>query len=141
MSPVVKIPLMWRAPGSSYRVTPCANQNLAASSSGKMRFTPRVEDTFTLYRKTLSGMVIVFQIPTFVFVLARMRVVTSATSVSVRRTANSARQHTPRPRAALSATRGGRDPRAASRRVLVGGDRPVRPHQHDAPQLDGRTAQ
>ena len=42
-----------------------------------MRFTPRVEDTFTLYRNTLIGMVIVFQIPTLVFVLARMRFVTS----------------------------------------------------------------
>lgn len=42
-----------------------------------MRFTPRVEDTFTLYRNTLIGMVIVFQIPTLVFVLARMRVVTA----------------------------------------------------------------
>ena len=42
-----------------------------------MRFTPRVEDTFTLYRNTLIGMVIVFQIPTLIFVLARMRVVTA----------------------------------------------------------------
>lgn len=42
-----------------------------------MRFTPRVEDTFTLYRNTLIGMVVVFQIPTLVFVLARMRVVTA----------------------------------------------------------------
>jgi sec-independent protein translocase protein TatC len=42
-----------------------------------MRFTPRVEDTFTLYRNTLVGMVIVFQIPTLVFVLARMRVITA----------------------------------------------------------------
>ena len=29
-----------------------------------MRFTPRVEDTFALYRNTLIGMVMVFQIPT-----------------------------------------------------------------------------
>ena len=42
-----------------------------------MRFTPRVEDTFALYRNSLIGMVIVFQIPTLVFVLARMRVVTA----------------------------------------------------------------
>ena len=42
-----------------------------------MRFTPRVEDTFALYRNTLIGMVVVFQIPTLVFVLARMRVVTA----------------------------------------------------------------
>ena len=42
-----------------------------------MHFTPRVEDTFALYRNTLIGMVLVFQIPTLVFVLARMRVVSA----------------------------------------------------------------
>lgn len=38
---------------------------------------PRVEDTFGLYRNMLIGMVAVFQIPTLVFFLARLRVVTA----------------------------------------------------------------
>ena len=38
-----------------------------------MRFMPRVEDTFALYKNTLIGMVAVFQIPTLVFVLAQAR--------------------------------------------------------------------
>ena len=42
-----------------------------------MRFMPRVEDTFALYKNILIGMVLVFQIPTFVFVLARVGVVTA----------------------------------------------------------------
>jgi sec-independent protein translocase protein TatC len=42
-----------------------------------MRFMPRVEDTFALYKNTLIGMVVVFQIPTLVYVLAKMRIVTA----------------------------------------------------------------
>jgi sec-independent protein translocase protein TatC len=42
-----------------------------------MRFMPRVEDTFALYKNTLIGMVMVFQIPTLVFVLARIGAVTA----------------------------------------------------------------
>jgi sec-independent protein translocase protein TatC len=42
-----------------------------------VRFMPRIEDTFDLYRNTLLGMVAVFQIPTLVFFLARIRVVTA----------------------------------------------------------------
>jgi sec-independent protein translocase protein TatC len=45
--------------------------------SPHMRFMPRVEDTFELYRNTLLGMVAVFQIPTLVFFLARMGLVTA----------------------------------------------------------------
>jgi sec-independent protein translocase protein TatC len=44
--------------------------------SPRMRFMPRVEDTFELYRNTLIGMVAVFQIPTLVLFLARLRLVT-----------------------------------------------------------------
>jgi sec-independent protein translocase protein TatC len=44
--------------------------------SAHMRFMPRVEDTFALYKNTLIGMVLVFQIPTIVYVLARIGVVT-----------------------------------------------------------------
>jgi sec-independent protein translocase protein TatC len=44
--------------------------------SAHMRFMPRVEDTFALYKNTLIGMVLVFQIPTIVYVLARIGFVT-----------------------------------------------------------------
>jgi Sec-independent protein secretion pathway component TatC len=42
-----------------------------------MRLMPRVEDAFGLYRSMLIGMVAVFQIPTLVFFLARLRIVTA----------------------------------------------------------------
>jgi sec-independent protein translocase protein TatC len=45
--------------------------------SPRMRFMPRVEDTFELYKNILIGMVAVFQIPTLVFFLARMQLVTA----------------------------------------------------------------
>jgi sec-independent protein translocase protein TatC len=45
--------------------------------SAHMRFMPRVEDTFDLYKNTMIGMVLVFQIPTVVYVLARIGVVTA----------------------------------------------------------------
>jgi sec-independent protein translocase protein TatC len=45
--------------------------------SPRMRFMPRIEDTFALYKNTLIGMVVVFQIPTLVFVLARVGAVTA----------------------------------------------------------------
>jgi sec-independent protein translocase protein TatC len=44
--------------------------------SPRMRLMPRVEDTFDLYKNMLIGMVAVFQIPTLVFFLARLRLVT-----------------------------------------------------------------
>lgn len=49
----------------------------ASFDSPRMRFVPRVEDTFALYKNTLIAMVLVFQIPTLVFVLARIRAVTA----------------------------------------------------------------
>lgn len=45
--------------------------------SPRMRLMPRVEDTFGLYTNMLIGMVAVFQIPTLVFFLARLRVVSA----------------------------------------------------------------
>jgi sec-independent protein translocase protein TatC len=42
-----------------------------------IRFMPRIEDTFDLYKNLLFGMVIVFQVPTVVFFLAKMRLVTA----------------------------------------------------------------
>ncbi len=42
-----------------------------------LTFMPRVEDTFDLYKNTVIGMVLVFQIPALVFFLAKMRLVTA----------------------------------------------------------------
>jgi sec-independent protein translocase protein TatC len=42
-----------------------------------MKFMPRVEDNFDQYMKLLIGMVIVFQMPTLVFFLAKLRLVTA----------------------------------------------------------------
>lgn len=42
-----------------------------------MKFTPRVEDTFALYKGMMLGMIVVFQLPTLVFFLAKMRLVTA----------------------------------------------------------------
>ena len=49
----------------------------ATFDSPRMRFMPRVEDTFALYKSMLIGMVAVFQIPTLVFVLARLGLVSA----------------------------------------------------------------
>jgi sec-independent protein translocase protein TatC len=46
-------------------------------NSKVMRFVPRVEDTFDLYKGMMIGMIIVFQMPTLVFFLARLRLVTA----------------------------------------------------------------
>jgi sec-independent protein translocase protein TatC len=45
--------------------------------SPRMQFMPRVEETFDLYKNMLIGMVAVFQIPTLVLFLARLRLVTA----------------------------------------------------------------
>lgn len=42
-----------------------------------MKFMPRVEDTFALYKGMMLGMIVVFQLPTLVFFLAKMRLVTA----------------------------------------------------------------
>lgn len=44
--------------------------------SPRVRFMPRIEDTFELYKNMMIGMVAVFQIPTLVYFLARLRMVT-----------------------------------------------------------------
>jgi sec-independent protein translocase protein TatC len=48
-----------------------------AFDSPAMKFMPRVEDTFGLYKNMLLGMVAVFQLPTLVFFMARLRLVTA----------------------------------------------------------------
>ena len=42
-----------------------------------MKFMPRVEDTFELYKGMMLGMVAVFQLPTLIFFLAKMQLVTA----------------------------------------------------------------
>jgi sec-independent protein translocase protein TatC len=60
-----------------YVMFPATIAFLAGFHSRAMRFTPRVEDTFDLYKMMLVGMIAVFQIPTVVFFLAKMRMVTA----------------------------------------------------------------
>ena len=49
----------------------------ATFNSSRQRFMPRLEDTFDLYVNMVLGMVVVFQIPTVVLFLAKMRLVTA----------------------------------------------------------------
>ena len=62
---------------SHYIVFPYMIAFFGTFSSADVAFLPRVEDTFDLYVKMLLGMVVVFQIPTVVFFLAKMGMVTS----------------------------------------------------------------
>jgi sec-independent protein translocase protein TatC len=60
-----------------YVMFPATIGFLASFHSPMMKFVPRVEDTFELYKMMVLGMVAVFQIPTLVFFLAKMRLVTA----------------------------------------------------------------
>jgi sec-independent protein translocase protein TatC len=62
---------------SHYIVFPYMIAFFGTFSSEDVAFLPRVEDTFDLYVKMLLGMVAVFQIPTVVFFLAKMGMVTA----------------------------------------------------------------
>jgi hypothetical protein len=46
-------------------------------SGPDLQFMPRLEDAFSLYTTMLLGMIVVFQMPTLVFFLAKMRLVTA----------------------------------------------------------------
>ena len=61
---------------SHYALFPALMKFYGGFSSSHMRFMPGVEDTVDLYLKMMLGMVVVFQIPTLVFFLAKMRLVT-----------------------------------------------------------------
>ena len=50
---------------------------LGAFHSPVMKFMPRVEETFELYKDMMIGMVLVFQMPTLVLFLAKMRLATA----------------------------------------------------------------
>ena len=60
-----------------YMLFPATIAFFRTFNSPLMRFMPRVEDTFELYKNMMIGMVAVFQMPTLVFFLAKMRLVTA----------------------------------------------------------------
>jgi sec-independent protein translocase protein TatC len=62
---------------SHYVLFPGTMGFFAGFSSPRVKFLPRIEDTLDQYLKMLLAMVIVFQLPPVVFVLARMRLVTA----------------------------------------------------------------
>jgi sec-independent protein translocase protein TatC len=62
---------------SHYIVFPYMMAFFDTFSSAELEFRPRVADAFDLYVKMLAGMVLVFQMPTVVFFLAKMRMVTA----------------------------------------------------------------
>jgi sec-independent protein translocase protein TatC len=62
---------------SHYVLFPGMMSFFATVTLPHMKFMPRVEDNFDQYMKMLIGMVVVFQMPTLVFFLARLRLVTA----------------------------------------------------------------
>lgn len=62
---------------SHFMLFPSTMRFFSTFSSPRMRFMPGVEDTIDLYLKMMLGMMLVFQIPTVVFFLAKMRMVTA----------------------------------------------------------------
>ena len=62
---------------SQYVLFPGLMNFYGAFNSPRMKFMPGVEDTVDLYMKMMIGMIVVFQIPTVVFFLAKMRLVTA----------------------------------------------------------------
>jgi|SRR5438105_3216658 len=62
---------------SHYIVFPTMITFFGTFQSADLEFRPRVEDAFALYTRMLFGMVLVFQMPTGVYFLAKMRLVTA----------------------------------------------------------------
>ena len=62
---------------SHYVVFPTAWAFLASFTTEYMEFTPKISSTFSLYARMLLAFGLVFQMPTVVFALARMGVVTA----------------------------------------------------------------
>jgi sec-independent protein translocase protein TatC len=62
---------------SHYMVFPWAFRFLAGFSSDFMVFTPKIAPVFTLYVKMLLSFGVIFQMPTVVFFLARMGIVSA----------------------------------------------------------------
>ena len=62
---------------SHYVLFPGMIAFLGTFNSPRMKFLPGVEETFALYKTLLIGMIVVFQIPTLVFFLAKLGMVTA----------------------------------------------------------------
>ncbi|MFB3852991.1 MAG: twin-arginine translocase subunit TatC [Vicinamibacterales bacterium] len=62
---------------SHYVLFPWTWQFLASFSTDYLAFLPRIEPVFSLYTKMLLGMGLIFQMPTVVFFLARVGVVSA----------------------------------------------------------------
>jgi sec-independent protein translocase protein TatC len=60
-----------------YLLFPSTIEFFAQFDSESIKLTPKLEDTFGLYRNMLLGMVAVFQLPTLVFFLSLMHMVTA----------------------------------------------------------------
>jgi sec-independent protein translocase protein TatC len=60
-----------------YLLFPSTIEFFAQFDSQSIKLTPKLEDTFGLYRNMLLGMVAVFQLPTLVFFLSLMHMVTA----------------------------------------------------------------
>ena len=60
-----------------YVLFPSTIEFFAQFDSASIKLTPKLEDTFGLYRSMMLGMVAVFQLPTLVFFLSLMRIVTA----------------------------------------------------------------
>jgi sec-independent protein translocase protein TatC len=60
-----------------YIVFPFMMSFFASFNTADLIFMPRLEDVFDLYSKMLIGMGLVFQMPTVVFFLAKLRIVTA----------------------------------------------------------------
>jgi sec-independent protein translocase protein TatC len=60
-----------------YVMFPAMMTFFAQFSRGRLKFMPRLEDTFDLYVNMMLGMIVVFQIPTVVLFLAKFGIVTA----------------------------------------------------------------
>jgi len=60
-----------------YVLFPSTIEFFAQFDSASIKLTPKLEETFGLYRSMMLGMVTVFQLPTLIFFLSLMRVVTA----------------------------------------------------------------
>ena len=62
---------------SNYVLFPGMMNFFSAFSTARLRMMPSINDTFDHYIRMMIGMVIVFQMPTLVFFLAKLRLVTA----------------------------------------------------------------
>jgi sec-independent protein translocase protein TatC len=60
-----------------YLMFPATMAFFGTFNSRIIKFMPRIEETFDLYKSMMIGMVLVFQMPTLVLFLAKMRLVTA----------------------------------------------------------------